>query len=173
MMGPTTEEERRIRGYLTAQGAKLAPAEIVDKVRAAMAELRAAAVAVPAGRFDDRPAPGEWSGGEVMAHVAESGRRVGERIAGVLDGCSTGALEAEATGAPAPGRSAAGWFDELARDREALFARVLAAPANAHLDVTTEISAFGPLDWRAMLLFLRVHDLDHAGQLRKIAAALA
>ena len=34
-----------------------------------MADLRAAAVAVPAARFAERPAPGEWSGNEVMAHV--------------------------------------------------------------------------------------------------------
>lgn len=32
---------------------------------------------------------------------------------------------------------------------------------------------FGPLTWRETLLFTRLHDLDHAGQLQKIAAALA
>ena len=31
---------------------------------------------------------------------------------------------------------------------------------------------FGPLSWRATLLFTRLHDLDHAGQLQKTAAAL-
>ena len=31
---------------------------------------------------------------------------------------------------------------------------------------------FGGLNWRETILFLRLHDLDHAGQLRKIAAAL-
>ena len=30
---------------------------------------------------------------------------------------------------------------------------------------------FGPLNWREALLFMRLHDLDHAGQLKKIAAA--
>lgn len=50
-MGPTTDEERRIRSYLTTQGAKLSPPQIVAKVRDAMAEVRAAAVAVPAARF--------------------------------------------------------------------------------------------------------------------------
>ena len=42
------EEQARIRGYLVAQGAKLSPAAIVEKVRQAMADLSAAAVAVPA-----------------------------------------------------------------------------------------------------------------------------
>ena len=30
-----------------------------------------------------------------------------------------------------------------------------------------------PLNWRETLLFMRLHDLDHAGQLDKIAATLA
>ena len=32
---------------------------------------------------------------------------------------------------------------------------------------------FGALNWRETLLFLRLHDLDHAGQLKNIAARLA
>jgi hypothetical protein len=32
---------------------------------------------------------------------------------------------------------------------------------------------FGPLSWRETLLFTRLHDLDHAGQLQKIAVALS
>ena len=51
-----TDEQIRIRGYLTAQGAKLSPAEIVDKVRAAMDQLRGALHAVPAARFGERVA---------------------------------------------------------------------------------------------------------------------
>jgi hypothetical protein len=30
---------------------------------------------------------------------------------------------------------------------------------------------FGPLTWRETLLFTRLHDLDHADQLQKIATA--
>ena len=35
-----TDEQQRIRSYLQAQGAKLTPAEMVEKVQAAMRELR-------------------------------------------------------------------------------------------------------------------------------------
>lgn len=73
-----TEEELRIRSYLEAQGAELSPAEIIDKVRAAMAQLRAAADAVPAARFDERPGDDEWSANEVLAHVVEAGRHFGD-----------------------------------------------------------------------------------------------
>ena len=75
-----TDEQKRIRGYLVAQGAKLAPGEIVEKVRAAMGDLRAAALTVPAARFDERPEPEEWSANEVLAHVVDAGRHFGDAI---------------------------------------------------------------------------------------------
>lgn len=169
-----TDEEQRVRSYLVAQGQKRAPGEIIGNVREAMAELLDAAVAVPAARFGERPEPAEWSGHEVMAHVVDSGRRVTAGILGILDGGAGGSLPEPAGTDPVPDAlGAAGWRDVLTRDRDALFARVLAAPPDAHLDRTIAISSFGPLTWRAALLFLRVHDLDHVGQLRKIAAALA
>jgi len=86
------EEQARIRSYLVAQGAKLTPAALVDKVRSAMADLRAAAVAVPAARFGERPEPEEWSGNEVMAHVLAA------------DGSFAGAIRDALAGRPAPPR---------------------------------------------------------------------
>jgi uncharacterized damage-inducible protein DinB len=165
------EEYARIRGYLTAQAAKLPPAEIVAKVQAAMDQLQAAARAVPAGRFDAPPAPGEWSANEVMAHVVESGRHFGEAIVRMLDGRPPGAPRDAPARDTAP-RPLDTWWDQLDRDRAALFGRVLGAEPTARLDATIEHPFFGPLNWRETLLFLRLHDLDHAGQLQKIAAAL-
>ncbi|HEX7788243.1 MAG TPA: hypothetical protein VF653_18635, partial [Methylomirabilota bacterium] len=59
------EEMQRIRSYLVAQGAKLSPEAMIEKVQGAMAELRAAAVALAPARFAERPEPQEWSGNEV------------------------------------------------------------------------------------------------------------
>jgi hypothetical protein len=165
------DEERRIRGYLQAQGAKLAPAAIVDKVRAAMEQLRSAAAAVPAARFGEAPEPGEWSANEVMAHVLAAGARFGGDIVRVLDGGSA-AAPAPSRETAAPSRTADEWSALLARDRDSLFARVLAADPAARLDAPIDHGMFGTLNWRETLLFLRLHDLDHAGQLQKIAAAL-
>jgi hypothetical protein len=50
---------------------------------------------------------------------------------------------------------------------------VSGADPRARLDATVEHPFFGPLNWRETLLFMRIHDLDHAGQLEKIAVALA
>jgi hypothetical protein len=72
----------------------------------------------------------------------------------------------------APSRSLDEWWSRLRRDREALFARALAADPERNLDQVIEHPFFGRLNWRETLLFLRLHDLDHAGQLGKIAAAL-
>jgi uncharacterized damage-inducible protein DinB len=167
-----TDEERRILSYFKAQGAKLSPAELVDKVRAAMERLREALDSVPAQRFNDAPAAGEWSANEVMAHVVASGARFCAAIERILDGAPGGLGAADTTGAPAPERSAADWWEQLVRDRSALFERMLGVDPNAQLDCTIDHPNFGPLNWRETLLFLRVHDLDHAGQLEKIAAAL-
>jgi len=168
-----TDEQKRIKSYLEAQGAKLPPAAIVDKVRAAMAELGAAAAAVPVARFSERPEPAEWSANEVMAHVLAAGAYFGGGIVSVLDGAPPPARMTDEGTAGAPVRSAAEWSALLSRDREVLFERVQRADPLANLERPIEHRMFGPLNWREALLFMRLHDLDHAGQLQKIAAALA
>ena len=168
-----TDEQKRIKSYLEAQGAKLPPAAIVDKVRAAMAELEAAAAAVPAARFSERPEPEEWSANEVMAHVLAAGAYFGGGIVSALEGTPPPARMTDQGATGAPGRSAAEWSALLSRDREVLFEHVRRADPLANLERPIEHRMFGPLNWREALLFMRLHDLDHAGQLQKIAAALA
>ena len=166
-----TDEQLRIRGYLTAQAAKLTPTEIVEKVRVAMLQLRAAANAVPPARFGDPPAAGEWSANEVMAHVVEAGRHFGGAVQRLLDGQPPGAPR-DAPARDTTPRPLETWWALLERDRTALFERVLGADPRARLEATVEHPFFGPLNWREALLFLRLHDLDHAGQLQKVAGAL-
>ena len=121
-----TDEQTRIRGYLTAQGAKLSPAEIVEKVCAAMDQLRAAAEAVPDARFGERPAAEEWSANEVMAHVVTAGRHFGGAVVRLLDGLSGGGVRDQLE-RDVPRRSASEWWTTLKQDRDTLFARVRTA----------------------------------------------
>jgi hypothetical protein len=167
-----TDEQTRIRGYLQAQGAKLTPEQIVDKVQAAMRDLQAAALAVPAGRWDERPAPEEWSANEVMAHVVDAGRHFGGAIVRLLDGLPGGGVR-DRLARDVARRSTAEWWAILEQDRAALFERVRGADPQGRLEGRTEHPFFGPLNWRETLMFMRLHDLDHAGQLQKIAVALA
>ena len=171
-MTTMTDEQKRVRGYLEAQGAKLMPAAIVDKVREAMERLRAAAMAIPDAGFAQAPAPGEWSANEVMAHVVDAGRHFGEGIVQALDGLAPGERRHTAERPAAPSHTAAEWLAMLDRDREPLFDRALRADPAARLEQSISHGFFGQLNWRETLLFIRVHDLDHAGQLEKIAAAL-
>jgi uncharacterized damage-inducible protein DinB len=168
-----TDEQLRLRSYLQAQGAKLAPPELVEKVRTAMGQVHEAVTAVPSARFNERPATDEWSANEVMAHVVTTGARFAERMVSALDGQAQGAAVADVIERGAPERTAEEWWTAFAAERETLFARVLSADPAAHLDRVIEHPFFGALNWREALLFLRLHDLDHAGQLQKIASALA
>jgi hypothetical protein len=168
-----TDEQKRIKSYLEAQGAKLSPPAIVDKVRAAMADLGKAALAVPAARFGERPEPEEWSANEVMAHVVAAGTYFGGGIVSALDGTPPPPRMKDQGVTGATSRSASEWTGLLSRDREVLFDRVLRADPLANLERPIEHAMFGPLNWREALLFMRLHDLDHAGQLQKIATALA
>ena len=167
----TTEETLRIRSYLTAQGAKLSPEQLIDKVQEATAKLREAATAVPPARFTDSPAPGEWSANEVMAHVVEADRHFGGAIVRILEGQPPG----EPRDVPARDtrpRSLDEWWALLERDRTVLFQRVRSANPMEKLEATIPHPFFGALNWRETLLFIRLHDLDHAGQLAKVAGAL-
>ncbi len=167
----TNEESLRIRGYLTAQGAKLSPDQLIGKVEEAMAQLKAAASSVPPARFNEPPAPGEWSANEVMAHVVEAGRHFGNAIVRILDGQAPGTPRDVAARDTTP-RPLDDWWALLERDRSALFERVRNAHPMARLEATIPHPFFGALNWRETLLFMRLHDLDHAGQLTKVAGAL-
>ena len=172
-MTTLTAEQTRIRSYLQAQGAKLPPAELIAKVQGAMRELYQAVAAVPAARFFDRPEPGEWSANEVMAHVVSTGAYFSARITQMIAGDSSPLHMTDLARTGAPGRTLEAWWADLEQDRSALFAGVARADPDAHLDLTVEHRMFGPLNWREALLFLRLHDLDHAGQLNKITAAFS
>ena len=166
----TSEEALRIRGYLTAQGAKLSPEQLIGRVQEAMAKLREAAVSVPPTRFTDPPAPGEWSANEVMAHVVEADRHFGGAIVNILDGRPPGEPRDAAARDTRP-RPLEEWWSLLERDRAVLFEKVRRADAAVRLDATIPHPFFGPLNWRETMLFIRIHDLDHAGQLVKVAGA--
>mgnify|MGYP003694008021 CR=1 FL=1 len=167
------DEARRIQSYLQSQAAKLEPAAIVDKVRAAMADLHAAARAVPAARWTERPAPGEWSGNEVLAHVVSAGRYFGGGIVAISRRRRRARAPAARGSRGAPARPPGEWERILAADRESLFARALAADPGARLGETVEHPMFGPSTGARPSSSCGSTILDHAGQLGKIAAALA
>ena len=108
-----------------------------------------------------------------MAHVVAADRYFGGNIVEVLEGRPARPRAGGRGNEDAPLRPAEAWHATLAAQRETLFAKVLAADPSDAPDARIDHPMFGPLSWRETLLFTRLHDLDHAGQLRQIATALA
>lgn len=163
-------EAQRIRGYLVAQAARLTLPQLVDKLRRDVLPLRAAAGRVPADRFRERPAEGEWSAAEVFTHVLEMTEHGDAAIGAIIAGGQPMRVRDAISGRVAAGLTGAedywGAFEAL---REPFYERVLRARGDEHLDVTIPHPTFGPLNWREWLLFMRVHDLDHTRQIEAIA----
>jgi hypothetical protein len=108
-----------------------------------------------------------------MAHVVAADGYFGGGICRLLRG-QPPAGRPEGRGVEgASRRTAEAWCELLAKQREDLFAAVRAADPAFASDQRIDHPMFGPLTWRETLLFTRLHDLDHAGQLQKIAAAFA
>jgi len=171
MPGPTNEQRANIREYLQSQAAKLTVSELAEKVRSDMEPLRAAIDAVPAGAFATAAADGEWSANEVLAHLYATTGEVIRAIDSVIDEGAQPAAIADQIRGTDEVRSGDEWWSLLLTDREAFLARVQKATGDEHLDVTWEHRFFGPLNWREWLLFLRIHDIDHARQLQGIAVS--
>jgi hypothetical protein len=165
----------RVRGYLVTQANRLIIPELVEKVRHDTLPLWEAAAAVPPARFADRPGPDDWSAAEVLVHVLDMNEQGARAIEGIIaEGRVPPPIRDELRRDPGGGPSSVeearrAWTER----RERLYARVLAARGDEHLDVTLTHFMFGPLSWREWLLFMRVHDLDHMRQLQAIARHFA
>jgi uncharacterized damage-inducible protein DinB len=174
-MTTADDEAQRVRGYLTSQANKLSLPELVDKVRRDTAPLWQAAAAVPAERFSQRPTPADWSAAEVLGHVLDMTERGSDAIEGIIEhGTIPPPIRDELRRERrADLRTAADYQRAWSARRERLYARVLAARGDEHLDVPITHGTFGQLNWREWLLFMRVHDLDHMRQLQALGRHFA
>jgi hypothetical protein len=163
----------RVRGYILAQAAKLSLPELVEKVRTDSLQVREAAESVPAERFRERPAEGDWSAAEVWTHVLQMSEHGAASITGILDsGTKPAAISDTISGETRAGLdNAAAYWEAFEASRAPLYERVLAADGTEHLEVKLTHPWFGELSWREWFLFMRVHDLDHTRQLQAIGEA--
>jgi hypothetical protein len=173
------ETAQRVREYLAAQSAKLGLPDLVEKVRHDADALHEAALGVPPGRLCDRPGGPEssdWSAAEMLTHVLQANAICADAIEAMIER-GAGDVYLDATNEERP-RVASGllsadeYWHALCERRERLFARVLAARGDEHPTATLHHQWFGRLTWRETLLFLRLHDGDHARGLQAIAVSL-
>ena len=174
-MTTPTDEDLRVRSYLTTQANKLGVPELVEKVRHDTLPLHEAAAAVPPDRFFERPGPDEWSAAEVFTHILEMNERGARAIEEVLDhGTLPLPIDDVMSGATQQDlRTAEDYWRAYQARRDQLLDRVLKASGDERLDVKITHNQFGALSWREWLLFMRVHDLDHMRQLQAIAQHFA
>ena len=161
-----SDQAERVRSYLLTQGERYTFAEIWVRFTKARIALIDSVSEVDQGQADFRPDVDEWSISEVLSHLVTSSGKVSE----IVDALSRGAT-------PSPGRidppreETSLGIDEL-RERltldslrwSALVERLPPAPSTV---LTAPHPFFGELHARAWLLFQRVHDMDHAGQVEK------
>jgi hypothetical protein len=168
------DENARIRSYLHAQAARLTIPQLVDKLRADTQPLRDVGSGLPAERFRERPGEGEWSAAEVWTHVLDMSERSAAAVLAVIAGERPEELSDRITGGD---RSELDGPDDYWREfesgRERFYAEVLKARGDEHIDVAMPYRAFGELNWREFMLFMRVHDMDHLRQLQSVVARLA
>lgn len=164
-------EVERVRGYLVAQAAKLSLPDLVAKVRADSAGLKDAAASIAPARFHERPGADDWSAAEVFTHVLAMNENGARAIEGIIEsGAAPPRIEDELRHEQRAGLTTAqDYWDAFEPRREQLYARVLQARGDEHLDVMITHPTFGPLNWREWFLFMRVHDLDHMRQMQVIA----
>lgn len=154
----------RIVSYLQGQAAKLTVPELVDKVRNDAVQMREAMLAVPRQHFGQLRDDGEWCGNQIAAHIVTTGDDFARAIEAIVAGRAPDATPIDALGDDIEDLPASEWWIRHTANRERLFAAVLAADPDAHLEPIIHHPIFGNLNWREALLFLRVHDLDHARQ---------
>ena len=165
------DEGERVRSYLLSQGERYTFAEIWVRFAKARIALIDSVTGVDQELADFRPDTGEWSISGVLDHLVISSEKVSE----VVDALSRGVT-------PRPGRidppreettlSIEELRERLTLDSLRWSALVEGLPPAPSTAPTAPHPFFGELHARAWLLFQRVHDMDHAGQVEKNKRAL-
>ncbi len=159
----------RVLSYLQSQAAKLSVPELVAKVRNDAEQMREAMTAIDPDRFSEAPMAAEWSGNQIAAHIVTTGDDFARAIEEIVAGRAPSETPIDALADDIEVLSADEWWARHVANRERLFKTLQTADPEAYLDKTIYHPLFGDLNWREALLFLRVHDLDHARQFAALA----
>lgn len=171
MTGPPDEARERIRGYLLAQGERYDWVDLWPRVISARLELMTEFDDVSEAQAAFSAGDGEWSVGEVLHHALNGARGV----ANVVEHLAKGEEPPERQRVDPAREPAEAPFErqrrELAEQSVQFAALVARLPEPPSLELTQPHMFFGDLHCRAWFLFQRIHDQDHAGQVRQIKAA--
>jgi uncharacterized damage-inducible protein DinB len=166
-------EVARVRSYLAGQSMRRTPVQLVEVLRDAHHQFLAATATISDANFRTPPQEGEWAAADVLAHVCKIAALEEQSIRTIIErGKQPAPISDSIVQAPVEATREA-LLAELDQSREQLFALVLQADPQAHLDTTWVYSDFGPMNWREWLLLARLHELDHVRQMQAIVTALS
>jgi hypothetical protein len=171
MTNQLTEEQERVRGYLLSQGERYDWVDLWARVISARIELMAEFDRVSDQQAAFSASDEQWSIGEVLHHALNGARGVEVLIESLAKGEeSTERQRVDPAREPAEAPFAQ-QRRELAEQSVQFAALAARLPEPPSLELTQPHMFFGDLHCKAWFLFQRVHDQDHAGQVRQIKEA--
>jgi uncharacterized damage-inducible protein DinB len=164
-----TSDSDRVRSYLISQTERYDWFQLWPRVVRARLDLLEALEGVTEEQARWRPEPDAWSIHECAAHLLRSSENARALIEGLVRG------EAKRINADPPlesdDASLAELRDALFEDSARFAAIVTSLPAEVDLVTTADHNRFGPLTGSQWFLFQRIHDTDHANQIRAVREA--
>ena len=176
------EEQRRALDYLSRKGTN-APADTLRaQLRAAFGQIEQRFDDVSIDRRGAAPAPGKWSAHQILDHLVLSHGPAVPQFASLLDGVTPGGVAIPA-GLQSSDADRASWDTLRTRLGEihADFLRLIdsandetSLEPKAVVEIVVKVDSepvhwFEPLDWKAFIQGVRVHTLEHQGQLERTA----
>ncbi|MBI3825961.1 MAG: DinB family protein [Candidatus Rokubacteria bacterium] len=176
----------KARQYLALRGTRATVGQLRERIDAGLAALEAFLDSVPAALVTRRAWPDEWSLAEIADHLLETHRPTLDELRCLLAGVRPprGPIPAGLQSVAPLTRPWPWLLRDLGRChgdiREALAAvpADFATEARAPLVMVANVEGGPPLewieelDWKAYVIVIRLHALDHLNQAKKVAAAL-
>lgn len=166
----TEDVRQRLVSYLEHQAKKDVPA-LIGLIEGPRDGLLALLEGVSEEQAAFRPAPDEWSIADVVRHVTAAE----ESVASVVESLARGAVPEgrRQTGSQTSeeGQPLTALVERLRAARADLLERMRGWPASPDVTARFEHPFFGLLDCKAWVVFQRVHDGDHIGQIEQVKAA--
>ena len=166
------EEESRIHSYLLSQGQKYSFMELLPRVIKARLVLLDEVNGLDQNSADFIVSETEWSISEILHHVSISEIRVRNLIQSLTEGNEVDTLNID------PPREAAVksldiQIEELTHGLVQWCIMAETLPKYAPVNFTAKHGFFGDLHAGAWFLFQRVHDLDHANQVKSVKSNMS
>ncbi len=161
------EEESRVQSYLLSQGQKYSFIELLPRVIKSRIALIDEVSDVDQDCADFAVSDTEWTISEILHHVTLSEIRVRGVIQGLVSGNKVDALDVDPPREIAS-KSIEDQISDLTHGLVQWCKMTELLPRYAPVKFTAKHGFFGELHAGAWFLFQRVHDLDHANQVKSV-----